>query len=79
MAAATFSQYAAERKFADTIKDIYRKEKATRKHLRLPYVAAKRRFEQKLVDQGYEYQSAWEIANGAIQMAELEFACEQEA
>ena len=74
-----FSQYAAERKFADTIKSIYRKEQATRKHLRLPYVAAMRRFEQKLVDQGYEFMAAREIAHGAVQVAELEFAAEREA
>lgn len=74
-----FSQYAAERKFADTMRGIFEKERATRKHLRLPYVAAMRRFEKAMVSEGYSFEEARLIAHGAIQVAELEFASEDAA
>ncbi len=75
--AATFSQHAAERKFVETIKGIYRKEREARKHLRLPYVAARTRFERMLVSNGYDDHMAWEIAGRAVEVADLEFQCER--
>jgi hypothetical protein len=71
-----FSQYAAERKFVDTIKSIFRKERESRKHLRLPYVAAMARFQKMLIGLGYDERMAWEIAGRAAEVATLEFECE---
>lgn len=79
MMTTTFSQHTAERKFADTLKGIFRKERETRKHLRLPYVAAKRRFESLLIANGYEDRMATEIASRAAEVAMLEYEVEREA
>lgn len=75
----TFSQYAAERRYVDTVKSIARKGRETRKNMRLPLVAANRRFVAVLVEQGYDDRMACEIVGRASEVADLEIQCEREA
>lgn len=75
---ATFSQYAAERRFVDTLKSIARKGLESRKNMRLPMVAANRRFANALIAQGYDDRMACEIVGRAAEVADLEIQCERE-